>query len=179
MVDMVHSLGSCTALGASIAWQLRPVGSCPSPSPPPPSHPASESAELRNDDPWNASSVRRPRPASSTERERERYLIGMSIDRSDRSEAEFSAGARRPICSLLPRFIYSLLPVRFKLHSFHPKDEINKDEIGRLIIRERAAWPCQRITSATKPGSDFSPLREREPCRSSSKFKRCEIELPA
>ena len=24
--------------------------------------------------------------------------------------------------------------MRFKLHSFHSKDEINKDEIGRLII---------------------------------------------
>ena len=108
----------------------------------------------------------RDRPAP----QRERYLIGMSIDRSDRSEAEFSAGARRPICSLLPRFIYSLLPVRFKLHSFHPKDEINKDEIGRLIIRERAAWPCQRITSVRTPGSYFSPHREREPCRSSSKY---------
>ena len=121
----------------------------------------------------------RDRPAP----ERDRYLIGMSIDRSDRSEAEFYAAAR-PICSLLPRFIYSLLPVRFKLHSFHPKDEINKDEIGRLIIRERAAWPCQRITPATKPGSDFSTLREIRkealPLNLQVPFpKRCEIELPA
>ena len=88
------------------------VATAPPGLPPPPS--PSESAELRNDDVWNA----------STE----------LSDRNVPSEADFSAP---PANLFAPRFIYA----RFKVQSFHSKDEINKDEIDRLIIRACAPSP--------------------------------------
>ena len=88
------------------------VATAPPGLPPPPS--PSESAELRNDDVWNA----------STE----------LSDRNVPSEADFSAP---PANLFAPRFIYA----RFKVQSFHSKDEINKDEIDRLIIRASAPSP--------------------------------------
>ena len=75
--------------------------------------------------------IRGMRPATARE------ISDRNVDRSDRSEADFSAAAAN---LFPPRFIYSL--ARFKLHSFHAKDEINKDEIGRLIIVVRVRAPC-------------------------------------